>query len=171
MSGEGSCRRRPVRGLELEGSLRRSSRREGDALQFEHAPFGGYAARCGKAAELTARGQHPVAGDDEGYRVMGHGLADIAGGLRPSAQLLCQRAVGGCVAPLNPSRRGIDPAEKIRLGAKVELEVGKIRLFTGKVAVAALTARATSAGGVPGWACGRRRRSWRLAAAALLAGS
>src|SRR6185295_3828762 len=65
---------------------------------------------------------------------MCHGLADIAGGLRPAAQLLRQRAVGGGVAPFNPSRRGIDALEKVRLFAKVELEVGKIRLFTGKIA-------------------------------------
>ena len=40
-------------------------------------------------AEDPAGRQDPVAGDDQGHRIPGHGFADIARGFRPGAELLC----------------------------------------------------------------------------------
>jgi putative ABC transport system substrate-binding protein len=47
------------------------------------------ATRRGKPPDLAAGRQDPVAGDHQGYRIPGHGFADIACGLRLGAELLC----------------------------------------------------------------------------------
>src|SRR5882724_13295226 len=84
----GSAPSRGSPGLESEGPLRRLRRLDADALQLEHANLGRRAARRGEAPDLAAGRQDPVAGDDQGHRILGHGLADIARGLVPGPERL-----------------------------------------------------------------------------------
>ena len=72
------------------------------------------AAGRGEAADFAAGGQDPVTGNDQGRRIAGHRLADVARRLAAGADLLRQRAVGGRAAPADPAQGGVDPAEEWR---------------------------------------------------------
>jgi hypothetical protein len=97
-----------------------------NALQLKHADLGRRTARRGKTTNLTAGRQNPVTGDDQRHRIPGHGLTDIARGLRPGTKLIRQSAIGRRVAPCDPPRRGVDALEERILLAEVEPEAGKI---------------------------------------------
>ena len=86
---------------ETEALLRRFRRPNAGALQFEHPHLRRRAAGRREAADLAARGQHPVTGDDQWRRIPGHRLADVARRLAARANLLRQRSVGGRAAPAN----------------------------------------------------------------------
>ena len=57
-----------------------------------------------------------------GHRILGHGLTDVAGGLRAGADLLCQCAIGGGMAPSNLACGSIDLVEERILLIEVELD-------------------------------------------------
>ena len=90
-----------------------------NALQLEHANLGRRTARRGKTANLAAGCQDPVTGNDQRHRIPGHGLTDIARGLPPGTQFICQSAIGRRVAPCDPPRRGVDALEEWVLLAEV----------------------------------------------------
>jgi len=106
-----------------------------NALQLKHADLGRRTARRGKTTNLTAGRQDPVTGDDQRHRIPGHGLTDIARGLRPGTEFIRQSAICRRVAPCDPPRRGVDALEEWVLLAEVEPEAGKIRLLALKIAL------------------------------------
>src|SRR5579883_3460962 len=110
-------------------------RRDMNALELEHADLGRRAPWRRKAADPAAGSQDPVAGDDQRHRILGHRLADIAGGLGPGAKLLRDGAIGGRAPPSDPPHRGVDFCEERVLLAQIELNRGKIRLFAVEIAL------------------------------------
>ncbi len=84
---------------------------------------------------LPPHGQHPVAGDDQSDRVLRHRLTDVAGGFRPDAELLRQRAVSGRATPADTPCRRINIPEEGILTGKIEFDAGKIRLLALEIAL------------------------------------
>ena len=74
-----------------------------------------------------------MAWDDQGNGIPGHGLADVARRLAPSADLLGQRAVSGRAAPPDPAQGLVNPAEESILVAEVEPDLGKVRFLATEV--------------------------------------
>src|SRR5271166_4781417 len=124
-----------VAGSESKGLLSGLRWLDMNALQLEHADLGRRTAGCGKTANLAAGRQHPVAGDDQRHWIVGHGLADIARGLRPGTEFLRQSAVGSGAAPPDLPRRIINLLEERVLITEVELEARKIRFLALEIAL------------------------------------
>src|SRR5438876_8261962 len=78
--------------------------------------------------------QDPVAGDDQGHRIPGHSLADVARGFWPGAEFLRQGSVGRCAPPSDPPGRGIDAPKEWVLLTKIEPEAGEICLLALEIA-------------------------------------
>ena len=83
--------------------------------------------------DLAARRQDPVAWDDQGNGIPGHGLADVARRLAAGPNLLRQRAVSGRAAPPDPAQGLVNPAEESILVAEVEPDLGKVRFLATEV--------------------------------------
>src|SRR3984893_10920520 len=103
--------------------LNGSWRLDMNTLELEHAHLGRRAARRRKATDLAAGRQDPVARNDQRHRIVGHGFTDVARGLWPGANLLCQSAIGGRMTPSNLPSRSIDLVEERALLIEVELEL------------------------------------------------
>ena len=117
-----------------ERLLCRWRRLQVNPLQREYTDLGRRATWRGKSADLPICRQDPVAGNDQRHRIRRHSLADIARGFRSGAEFPREGAVGRCVAPSDPSSRGVDALEEWVLRAEVELEPGKICLLAVEIA-------------------------------------
>src|SRR5262249_10552774 len=93
-----------------------------NSFEFEHAHLGRRAARGRKTTELAAGRQDPVARNDQRHGILGHGLTDVARGLCPGTDLLCQSAIGRRMAPSDLPSCRIDLLEKGILAVEVELD-------------------------------------------------
>src|SRR5688572_5360422 len=67
--------------------LRTFRRPDLDAFQVEHPNLGYRAARSRKSTDLAAGGQDPVTGNDQRYRIAGHGSTYVARSLWPTPEL------------------------------------------------------------------------------------
>ena len=101
------------------------------ALQLEHADLGRGTARRGKAAELAAGGQDPVARDDQRNGIPGHSLADIARGFEDAVvdtlAIKCQRALdaAGCDVLVVAGGVGANKRLRAKLQAMCEARGGR----------------------------------------------
>ena len=160
--------------LETEGWLRRFWGPKANALHFEHAHLRFRAAGRREAANLAARGQHPVAGNDQRGRILGHRLADSARRFAARADLLRQRAVGGGAAPTDSAQSVRYPSkERVRGPARSSAEPARNRFpRRQKYSFAASTTAATASGG-GAWLRAKvaRRRTNRSVTTALFVGN
>ena len=94
-------------------------------LELEQALLGRRAARRREAAEAIAACQDAMAGDDHGYRVAAHGLADGAGGAR-HPECVGERAVAGGFAPGEQPDLCIEREMEWRPMAEIEVYAGEV---------------------------------------------
>jgi hypothetical protein len=119
--------------LESESLLRRLWRVKANALQFEHTGLRFRAARRGETADLATRGQHSVTGNDQGHRIFGHRLADVARRFAAGADLLRQRSIGGCAPPADPAQGVVNLRKERVLAREVELNLTEVRFLAGEI--------------------------------------
>jgi hypothetical protein len=142
-----------------------------NALQREHASLGRGTAWRGKTANLSACRQDSVARDDQGHRIICHGLANIAGGFRSGTEFLRQGAVGCRAAPPDPPGRRVNALEERILLAEVEPDAGKIRLLALEIALCGGDCFGHLRRGSARFCAGQRRSRIRSVALALLVGN
>ena len=97
-----------------------------------------------------------MARDDQGNRILGHGLPDITSGFGSGGEFLCESAIRRRLAPADAARCGVGLLEKVRLLVKVEQEFTKVGLLTLEISSSPRRLhRATRSLGAPG--CGERQ--------------
>jgi hypothetical protein len=112
-----------------------------------------------------------VTGNDQGRRIPGHRLADVARRLATGADLLRQRAIGGRAAPADPAQGVVDPAEEWLLAAEVEPDVREVGFLAVEVSFRRGDNRRNIFGRRARLCPKARRRIKRSAASALFTGN